>query len=95
VLVLFARSYAVGRIKYGSVTDKLGNSQPFSVIKIFDEKTNSMVARTVADEKGRYFMILDEGLYVAQATSLNNRVSSQKHFSFSKRDAWSDKLVIE
>jgi hypothetical protein len=69
---------------WGSIQNEQGKPEVFATVKIFDNQTNQLKARTITDEKGRYFLILDKGSYTMEITSVSGRKYSQE-LSFNQR----------
>ncbi|MFC1608787.1 carboxypeptidase-like regulatory domain-containing protein [Patescibacteria group bacterium] len=93
-VVLAIRAFAVGNVEYGVVRDSLGKNLAFATIKAMNQETGEVVSRIVADEKGRYFMILDEGSYVIEAKDLHGNLSVRKSLKLKRRDALDVPLVL-
>ncbi len=52
------------KVSWGTVFDQSGAPAAFAIVKAFDESGEKILARVIANEKGRYALILDEGKYL-------------------------------
>lgn len=58
------------KINWGTIFDRNGAPVAFAMVKVFSENEgNNFIARAIADEKGRYALILDEGEYLLEINS--------------------------
>ncbi len=63
------RSFAGAAPNWGTVVGKNGAQASFAIIKAFEKESGKMVARTVSNEHGRYYLVLDPGEYVLEISS--------------------------
>lgn len=61
------------KIQWGVVKDSLGHPQSFAVVKLLDAETKTRVARTIADEKGRYAIITNPGQYILSVETIGGK----------------------
>lgn len=77
-------------------TGKVLNSQMkpvgFATVKIYDKIDGKLLARTVANERGLYTMIMNEGDYIIEAQS--GTLKSRKEISLSKHKEINDRLIL-
>ena len=93
VYMIAMRTFTSDDSQWGIVTNSSNVFQPFSNILLKDKNSDSLVARTISDEKGRYFLIANPGEYVISATSVGESpLGGSKEISLSVRD--SIKVVI-
>ncbi len=52
--------------------DKDGTPLSFAIIRVFSVETNVEIAHKVADQMGRYYMILPNGSYYMRVEKKNN-----------------------
>ena len=69
LVILVIRNYSLAENNWGVVLDLENRNKPFVYIKAVDKTTGAMVARTVTDERGRYYMVLNKGEYELEAVS--------------------------
>ena len=56
------------KISWGTVFSRGGSPEAFAMIRVFsDDNEDNFIARVIADEKGRYALILDAGNYILKA----------------------------
>ena len=97
----FIRNIYWGDAKWGKVIDAAGKLQPFCSIKLFkkDSLGSNLAARTVSDERGRYFLIAEPGEYVLEAASASGlgevTIAYKKDISVSDRSSIKETLVLE
>jgi hypothetical protein len=74
IALYIIRTANFSKPKWGTITDSKGVSQPFSLINVFDiNKRNTELARTIADQYGRYALILDKGKYLLKAQTTKGK----------------------
>ncbi|MFC1645065.1 beta strand repeat-containing protein [Patescibacteria group bacterium] len=94
-LVVFAiRSFTTGAVNCGIVSDVTGKSLSFATIKATNQESGEVVSRIVTDEKGKYFMILDQGSYIIEAHDMHGNLSVRKGLKLRKRDALDIPLTL-
>lgn len=74
--------------KWGTIKNQNDKPEAFTTIKIFDKETRKLQARTITDEKGRYFLILDPGYYDAEVISVNGNIATLKDIFLKERDVF-------
>ena len=68
VICAVFNAFAGKGVRWGRVVGKHEEKKGFAYIKVFDKKDESkMVARTISDEQGRYYLILEKGDYNLEA----------------------------
>lgn len=93
-LVWFLSRGASKKISFGRIVNDNGASLPFVWINVYDIATHARVARTIADEYGRYFLVLNAGRYVLEASNVNNSAKLVETFRFFSRKALNRKLIL-
>jgi hypothetical protein len=89
----FIFTYFVGGgLKVGKVVANDGSAVPFPTVKVFDKATGVLAARTVANEKGSFVLVLNEGEYVLEAESGTKKAS--KEISLKKRSNVKEKIIF-
>ena len=83
----------VSRPTMGLVVGKTGAPYSFANIKVTNQETKELVARTITDTKGRYFMVLDPGSYTINITDLNNRNILYKNIKLKEQGVFSENVV--
>ncbi len=83
----------VSRPTLGLVVSKTGAPHSFASIKVTSFETKELVARTITDTKGRYFMVLDPGKYTINITDLNNRNILHKDITLQEQGVFSENVV--
>jgi hypothetical protein len=61
------RTFSLKQKGWGKVIGEKGAVAPFATIRVFDQATGNFVVRTIADEFGRYLIILRKGKYIMNA----------------------------
>lgn len=88
-------SYGMNRgVAWATLTNQSGKPETFATIKIFNKDTNQLKARTITDEKGRYFLILDAGNYVIEIASVSGKIYKQ-NFSMKERQIFKKEVKME
>jgi hypothetical protein len=77
----------------GVVRNKQGKAYSFASIKVLDQDTKELVARTITDQHGRYFMMLYPGNYSIQFSDMNNQLITQKNVTFKDQGVFSEGVV--
>ena len=62
-IILFIIQLFVKQKKYGVVKTSKGKPIPFAVVSVYDKVTNMKKSFAVTDSIGRYFMLVDDGVY--------------------------------
>lgn len=79
----FINTFYKKSLKTGKVLSKDLKPIPFATVKVFDKIDGKMVARTIANEKGIYFIVVNEGEYIIEAQSgalkFTNEIILDKH----------------
>jgi hypothetical protein len=91
---MMQRTFSSNAIRYGGVTNATGGKLPFVWINIYNKMTGVREARTITDEYGHYFLVLNPGQYVVEASSVNGNMKLVKEISFSSRGAFNERLVL-
>lgn len=81
-----------GGLRVGKIVANDGSAVPFPTVKVFDRISGALVARTVANEKGSFVLVLNEGEYVLEAESGAKKGS--KEISLKKRSDVKEKIVL-
>ncbi|HMN19043.1 MAG TPA: DUF2341 domain-containing protein [Candidatus Moranbacteria bacterium] len=68
-LNLLAMMFNPQALKGAKVQSASGTPLPFATIKVYEKETKALVARTSANEKGEFLLILDKGEYILEASS--------------------------
>lgn len=63
------RIFAGTGAKWGTVYGNDGVKASFAIIKAFDKESGKLIARTITDEHGRYYLILGQGRYNLEVSS--------------------------
>jgi len=69
----FVRFSVFGKVTWGMMAGLSAQDRSFVLIQAFDKKTGALVARTVSDEVGRYYLVLDEGIYNISARGMTGK----------------------
>ena len=77
----------------GVVRNKQGKAYSFASIKVLNQDTQELVARTITDQHGRYFMMLYPGNYSIQFSDMNNQLILQKNVTFKDQGVFSEGVV--
>lgn len=83
--VLISYAMTKGK-KWGIIKNENNKPESFATIKIFEKENHKLKARTMTDEKGRYFLILDPGVYDVEIVSVGGVTKSQE-ISLENREA--------
>ena len=90
----FVRFSVFGKIAWGTVAGLSAQDRSFVLIQAFDKKTGALAARTVSDEVGRYYMILDQGTYNISARGMTGK-KWDGEMDISKRRVVRTKIRLE
>jgi hypothetical protein len=93
ILAAVIKNFALGKIDWGTVEGFAGKREAFTVIRVFDRLKNQMVARTVSDQIGRYFLIVDSGDYFIDATGVGGNYWKSEIGSDAKR-IYKEKIIL-
>jgi len=77
----------------GVVRNKQGKAYSFASIKVLNQDTQELVARTITDQHGRYFMMLYPGNYSIQFSDMNNQLILQKNVTFKDQGVFGEGVV--
>ena len=64
--LLFIRNVFIQKLKWGKVINKNNKPIPFTALKLYNTQ-DQLIARTISDEYGRYFLVANKGKYTLQA----------------------------
>ena len=92
-LIASLKTIYVSHPTLGLVVNKKGLPYSFANIKVTNQETKELVARTITDTKGRYFMVLDPGSYTINITDLNNRNILRKDIELKEQGVFSENVV--
>ncbi len=87
------RRFGKGRSKWGIVTNAEGVPQSFVTLKLYKEENRELVARTITDEKGRYFLIANPGNYILTAETIGGKKDEAK-LSLKSRSSVKKKIKV-
>ncbi|MFZ2193779.1 MAG: carboxypeptidase regulatory-like domain-containing protein [Candidatus Moraniibacteriota bacterium] len=92
ISVLISYGMAGGK-KWGTILNQFKKPEPFATIKVFEKETEKLKARTISDEKGRYFLILDPGRYDVKINTVSG-VEKSEEILLKDRMAFKDNISI-
>lgn len=92
ISVLISYGMAGGK-KWGTILNQLKKPEPFATIKVFEKETEKLKARTISDEKGRYFLILDPGRYEVKINTVSG-IEKSEEILLKDRMAFKDNISI-
>ena len=75
------------------VVAKDSKAIPFTTVKIFTKENHELIARTITNEKGVYFIVVNEGEYILEAQ--NNGLRCVKELSLEKYSEIKEQLILE
>lgn len=92
---VFLRHIFTSSIKWGKVIDEKGIAQIFTTIKVRNKENGKLVARTISDEKGRYFLVVNKGDYILEYmnTGENQKIHTDQ-ISLSQRGSVKKILTV-
>lgn len=90
--ILISYGMAGGK-KWGTILNQFKKPEPFATIKVFDKETETLKARTISDEKGRYFLILDPGRYDVKVNTVSG-VEKNEEILLKDRMAFKDNISL-
>ncbi|MGW8185080.1 MAG: InlB B-repeat-containing protein [Candidatus Moraniibacteriota bacterium] len=93
VLSVILSHLMLKKAAWGKILNEQGKMEAFATIKIFDRETDQLKARTISDEKGRYFLILDQGSYTMEITLVSGKRYTQKLY-FSQKAVLQKKVRL-
>jgi hypothetical protein len=94
ILVILFQGIFIGKTKYGIIVNKDNKPEAFATVNVFDTQTNKLITRVVTDTKGRYYLLLDKGLYTLEIKVANRKIFKQKIRILGK-SALSRKIVLK
>src|SRR3990172_7062677 len=80
---------------YGEVLGEEGETFDLAVVRFFREKDNKLVATTVTNKKGRFFVLMPEGDYYLTASKSGYFLSVLKNIHISKANPREIKIVMK
>jgi hypothetical protein len=94
ILVILFQIMFIGKTKYGIIVDKDGKPEAFATVNVFDAQTNKIITRIVTDTKGRYYLLLDKGVYTLEIKVADRKTFKQRIRVLGK-SALSRKIVLK
>lgn len=94
IIGFIVKDFIFGKAEWGIVLGKSNKKEAFASINVFNEENNNIIGRTVSDEKGRYYLVLDEGGYYVKTTGLSGAKWEGK-INLKKRTAVKEKIKLE
>lgn len=94
VFMLMMRNLYVGEPKPGRALNVMRKPLPFVWIKILNKATGEREARVITDENGKYFMVLNEGEYVIDASSVDNALHATQNLRFTIRKPLDSDIIL-
>ena len=93
LVLIFHWIFLIGSEKYGIIVNDKGEPEAFALVNIFDKK-HKLIHRAITDTKGRFYIILDPGLYELEIKTSDGSSVRQK-IKIKKKKALSGKLIIK
>lgn len=81
------------KLTWGTVINSEGFVQQFATIKLFDSRNETLIARSITDEKGRYLMIANPGEYIMTINTIDGK-EKRVSLSVRKRGTIKQNMVI-
>jgi hypothetical protein len=94
ILIIVTQRSFQRRPTLGKAVGPGGESLPFVWITITRSDSGVREARTITDEHGNYFLMLNAGDYFIQAKSVDGNLVYQEHFHFGRRDTFNHTLTL-
>jgi hypothetical protein len=94
ILIILFQWLFVGKTKYGIIVNKEGKPEAFATVNVFDAQTHKLVTRVVTDTKGRYYLLLNPGVYILEIKVADKKTFKQK-IKVSEKSALSRKIILK
>jgi len=92
----FMKNFTLSDSKWGEVRNQENTVQPFAVVKLNHLGTDQIVARTITDESGRYYIIANRGKYQLQAKPAGERTKTGSlNINLPMRTSVKKKVILE
>lgn len=96
VLLWLYEIYQLRKVKpYGEVQDEDGTPLDLAVIRFFREDNNKLIATSITDKKGRFFVILPQGGFYLTASKAGYFLSTLKNVHISKINPREIKILMK
>ena len=93
-LMLAMRYMYVGETRAGRALTMAHKPLPFVWIKVLNKSTGEREARIITDENGKYFLILNEGSYTIDASSVDNTLHVSQDITFRRRGPLNSDIIL-